>query len=110
VAVAVAASLAVHEPPEVAPYVTTVVAPDASVRFERVMSWPLVETVPTVADVHPIEFDVTGAVQPVGTTIVTVPPEIPPVAAVKVKAMVLLVEPLATLVVVVVRVPVPSAA
>ncbi len=52
----------------------TVVPPAARVRAETVIVWPLVETVPTVADVHPTALVVTGADHPDGTAIVTVPP------------------------------------
>ena len=51
-----------------------------------------------------------GALQPVGTSSVTDPFESPPVAAVYVKVIVFPVEPLATLAVGVVSVPLPSAA
>jgi hypothetical protein len=82
VAVAVAPSEAAQEPPEVAPYVMTVLAPPARVSPETVIVWPEVPTVPTVAEVQPIPFVVTGAVHPEGTAIVTEPFEMPPVAAV----------------------------
>ncbi len=51
-----------------------------------------------------------GALQPLGATRVTVPFEIPPVAAVYVKVIVLPVEPTATVLVPEVNVPEPSAA
>ena len=63
-----------------------------------------------MAEVQPIAAVVTGGVQPVGTAMVTVPPEMPPVAAVYVKAMAFCVEDAVTLVVTVVKAPVPSAA
>ena len=53
---------------------------------------------------------VDGALQPVGTTTVTLPFELPPAAAVYVKVIVLPTEPMATALVPDVSVPEPSAA
>ena len=60
-----------------------IVAPPASVTEETVKVWLETETVPVLAVVYPaLEPVVEGALQPAGTTSVTEPFEIPPLAAV----------------------------
>ena len=76
-------------PLPVFPYVIVKVEPPASVREETVIVWPATETVPALAVVYPpLEPVVDGAFQPAGTTSVTEPLEMPPVAAVYVKVSV----------------------
>ena len=73
--------------------------------------WPETETVPELAVVYPaLEPVVEGALQPLGTTSVTLPFEIPPAAAVYVNVIVLPVWPAETLLVPLDIVPDPSAA
>jgi hypothetical protein len=100
------------EPPlPVFPYVIVKVEPPASVKEETVIIWLATETVPALAVVYPpLEPVVDGAFQPAGTTSVTEPLEMPPVAAVYVKMRVFPVEANGTDVVDVVSVPEPSAA
>src|SRR5919199_6750952 len=63
-------------PLAVEPYVIVVVAPAASVSDETVIVWPAAETVPELAVVYPAAVPVVdGALQPLGTAIVTEPPE-----------------------------------
>src|SRR5690349_23904704 len=94
---AVVVAVAPGPPPLVDPYVIVNVDPPATVSDETVIVCPETETVPVLAVVYPA-FDpvVEGALQPLGTSSVTVPPEMPPVAAVYVNVIVLPVEPLAT--------------
>ena len=85
--------------------------PPESVSPDTVMVCPETPTVPAEAVVKPLaEPVVLGALQPVGTASVTAPSFRPPVAAVYVKVIVFPVDPAETLVVGVVRVPVPFAA
>ena len=87
------------------------VAPPASVSEETVIVWLATETVPAVDVVYPgLEPVVDGALQPLGTSSVTVPLEIPPAAAVYVNVIVRPVWLAETLVVGVVSVPEPSGA
>ena len=59
------------------------VEPPAIVSEETVIVWPESERVPLLAVVYPaLEPVVEGALQPLGTTSVTDPLEIPPAAAV----------------------------
>src|SRR6266487_3111153 len=70
-------------PPFLLPYVIVMVPAAARVTLETVIVWPETETVPVLAVVYPASvFVVEGALQPAGTTRVTVPFVIPPVAAV----------------------------
>jgi hypothetical protein len=67
----------------VSPYVIVKVEPPLMVSEETVIVWVETLTVPALAVVYPaFEPVVDGALQPVGTTSVTLPFEIPPVAAV----------------------------
>src|SRR5207302_6521349 len=85
------------------------VEPPASVTLETVIVWLEAETVPVLAVVNPAaEPVVDGALQPLGTTSVTLPFAIPSVAAVYVKVIVLPVDALLTEPVPVVSVPEPS--
>ena len=76
-------TVAPEPPPLVSPYVIVAVAPPASVRLETVIVWLAAETAPVLEVVYPfVAAVVLGADQPLGTSIVTEPLEIPPVAAV----------------------------
>src|SRR5438128_34603 len=87
------------------------VLPPARVSEETVIVWPETVSVPVLAVVYPpFEPVVEGALQPLGTTRVTEPFEIPPVAAVYVKVSVRPVWDALTTDVGVVSVPDPSAA
>src|ERR671936_642714 len=84
--------------------------PLESVSPETVIVRPLTDTLPVLARVYPFAAAaVLGADHPAGTSTVTEPLELPPVAAVKVKTTVFPVEPFATEFVGVVTVPEPSA-
>src|SRR5262249_52658650 len=97
-------------PPLVAPYVIVTVFPAASVSDETVIVWPDTETVPALAVVYPVfEPVVDGALQPAGAATVTLPFDIPPVAAAYVNVNVLPVDDAATFVAGRVSVPDPSA-
>ena len=70
-------------PLAVDPYVIVAVPPPARVSDETVMVCPATETEPALDVVKPAFAPVVeGAVQPLGTTSVTEPFEMPPVAAV----------------------------
>src|SRR5438128_11652192 len=87
------------------------VLPPARVSEETVIVWLETESVPALAVEYPaFEPVVEGAFQPLGTTRVIAPLEIPPVAAVYVKVSVRPVCEALTADVGVVRVPDPSAA
>src|SRR5439155_1699866 len=97
-------------PLAVEPYVIVKVFPAASVSEETVIVWLDTERVPELEVVKPA-FDpvVDGALQPLGTTSVTLPFDMPPVAAVYVNVIVL-VWPAETAPVPLVSVPEPSPA
>ena len=79
----VAVAVAPAPPPAFEPYVIVAVAPPASVSAEMVIVCVAVATVPALDVVYPAATAlVDGALQPVGTTSVTVPPLMPPAAAV----------------------------
>ena len=63
-------------------YVIVPVAPPAIVSESTVMVWPETETVPLLEVTWPAPAASCGVVQPAGTTILTPPFVIPPVAAV----------------------------
>jgi hypothetical protein len=108
---AVVEAVAPSPPPLVAPYVIVNVEPPATVSEETVIVCPETERVPELAVVYPAAVPVVdGALQPLGTSSVTEPPEMPPAAAVYVNVIVFPLEPFATFDVGVVSVPVPSAA
>src|SRR5437660_10702100 len=76
-------AVAPEPPPLVSPYVIVAVAPPASVSPETVTVRPATATLPALARVYPLADEVVlGADQPAGTSTVTSPFEIPPVAAV----------------------------
>src|SRR5689334_19316159 len=85
---AVAPSLAVQDPPDVAPYVTVNVEPPDRVSALTLIVWPENDNVPVLTVVHPIASDAVGAVHPVGTAMSTSPLARPPVAAVYVNTTV----------------------
>ena len=79
----VAVAVAPGPLPAVDPYTTVKVEPAVSVTPETVIVWPATPTVPVDAVVYPAAVPVVdGALQPVGTTSVTEPLRMPPVAAV----------------------------
>src|SRR6266516_2849180 len=70
-------------PPFLLPYVIVMAPAPARVTLETVIVWLETVTVAVLAVVYPASaFVVEGALQPAGTTSVTVPFVIPPVAAV----------------------------
>src|SRR5437763_383846 len=84
------AAVAPGPPPLVAPYVMVNVPAPATVREEMVIVWPETETEPVLAVVYPgFAPVVEGALQPAGTSSVTLPFESPPAAAVYVNVIVL---------------------
>jgi hypothetical protein len=99
-------------PPEpVSPYVIVNVLPPATVSDDTVIVWPETDTVPELAVVYPAALPVVeGALHPLGTSSVTEPFEMPPVAAVYVNVIVRPVWPADTLLVPLASVPDPSAA
>ncbi len=58
------------------------VPPAARVRPVHWIVLPATATAPAAELTHPAALAVVGAVQPAGTTMLTAPPEMPPVAAV----------------------------
>jgi len=98
-------------PLAVDPYVIVNVLPAAIVRELTVIVLPASERLPALDVVKPAALPVVdGALQPLGTTSVTLPLEIPPVGAVYVKVIVRPVAPAETTVVDGESVPAPSAA
>jgi len=109
-AAAVAGAVAPAPPPAVEPYVMAKVEPPESVRLDTMTVCADTETVPALAVVYPAaEPVVEGALQPLGTTTVTLPLASPPVAAVYVNVIVFAVDEVLTEPVAVVSVPDPSA-